>query len=105
MEIDMKTVLTCSVLILTMFLQSCTRERATSVAVRNGPSFNMRGSGRLASFTVYGPQNGQSVAFPHADVSVTVWRIEASRGFFEGAQVRGLHIVYGKVPDGYRQVV
>jgi hypothetical protein len=100
----MRAVLACFAAVCLLFF-SCTRERATSVAVENGPSFTLEGSGRLASFTVYGPQNGQSIAFPHSDVSVTVWRIEASSGFFEGIPVKGFHIVYGRVPEGYRQVI
>lgn len=83
----------------------CSREQATSVNVFDGPSFGFSGSGRLAQFTVYAPKPSDRIAFPHPDVSTVLWRIRSKRGYFEGDRVNSLHLQYGKVPDGYIQVV
>jgi hypothetical protein len=80
-------------------------EIPTAVKVGPGPSFVLTGSGRLASFTVYAPMSGQKVAFPHGDVSTVVWQISSSTGYFDGARVNGLDLIYGKVPEGYKQIV
>lgn len=101
----LKAVAVSSILLFLVCLSSCRKERQTSVEVGTGPSFTLRGSGRLASFTVFAPQNGQSIAFPQSDVSATLWRIETSEGFFEGRRVEGFRLTYGKVPEGYRQVI
>ena len=81
------------------------RERPTVVSVNAGPSFRLSGSGQLALFKVYAPKSGSRIAFPHQDDSSVVWQIQATKGYFEGAQVDGLQLTYGKVPDGYTQVV
>jgi len=87
-----------------MFLTAC-REIPTSVIVGAGPSFSLGGSGRLASFTIYAPRNGQKIAFPDHDVATAVWQITATKGYFKGSQVKGLRLIYGDVPDGYQQAV
>ena len=88
-----------------MCFLSCSRERPTTVAVGPGLSFRFAGSGRLASFTVYGPQTGQRIAPPDSDVASVVWQIKTSKGYFNGAQVQGLQFTYGKMPDGYIAIV
>lgn len=85
-------------------LSAC-REIPTSVKVGTGPSFALGGSGRLASFTIYAPQNGQKIAFPDHDVATAVWQVTATKGYFKGSHVKGLQLTYGKVPDGYQQIV
>src|SRR5579862_3230440 len=80
-------------------------EIPTSVKVGPGPSFLLRGSGRLASFTIYAPMSGQKVAFPHTEVSSVVWQLSSSRGYFKGASVNGLDLIYGRNPEGYKQTV
>lgn len=89
---------------LLLVLSGC-REIPTSVKVGNGPSFSLAGSGRLASFTVYAPQSGQRIAFPDHDVASVVWQVAASKGYFKGSHVKGLQLIYGKVPAGYEQVM
>jgi len=101
----MRTVLILFVLLCSICFSSCREERPTSVTVGVGPSFSLAGSGRLASFTIYAPQSGERIAFPHPDVSITMWRIEAAKGFFKGDHVQDFQLSYGKVPQGYRQVV
>jgi len=86
-------------------LVSCSRERPTSVAVGPGPSFSFTGSGRLASFTIYAPQTGQRIALPDSDVASAVWQMRTSKGYFNGSQVDGFHLVYGKAPSGYTVTV
>jgi hypothetical protein len=83
----------------------CEREKPTFVRVNIGPSFSFSGSGRLAVFTVYAPRSGEKIAFPDADVASVVWQIKASKGYFEGVHVEGFQLHYGKVPDGYTEVV
>ncbi len=89
---------------LLLVLSGC-REIPTSVKVRSGPSFALRGSGQLAIFTVYAPQSGQRIAFPHPALASAVWQIRASEGYFKGTHVDGLQLTYGKVPSGYQQLV
>ena len=85
-------------------LSGC-RETPTSVKVGSGPSFALKGSGRLAIFTIYAPQSGQRIAFPHPALASAVWQIKASQGYFKGARADGLQLTYGKVPNGYQQLV
>lgn len=84
---------------------SCHLEIPTSVVVRSGPSFELSGSGRLSKFTVYAPRTGRRVAAADADVSVVIWQIVPSHGYFEGSPVQGMRIVYGVVPRGYVQIL
>lgn len=84
---------------------ACERpEIPTVVKVGSGPSFALTGSGRLASFTVYAPMSGQKVASEPGDVSSIVWQISSSNGYFQGAPVGGLHLIYGRAPEGYNQI-
>ncbi|MGB8061301.1 MAG: hypothetical protein WCF26_05355 [Candidatus Sulfotelmatobacter sp.] len=80
-------------------------EHPTIVTVSPGPSFTMRGSGELASFTVYAPRRGNRIAFPHKGDSDIAWQIVATNGYFKGARVSGLTIRYGEIPPGYSQLV
>lgn len=80
------------------------REVPTSVKVADGPSFSFRGSGRLASFRVYGPQPGHKIATPFDEKSL-VWRVQPIEGYFKGKPVQGLNIAYGAVPEGYAQAI
>jgi hypothetical protein len=85
---------------------SCERpEIPTTVKVEAGPSFLIRGSGRLASFTVYAPENGRKIAFPYKDVASVVWQVQSSKGYFGGTYVDGLDLQYGRIPKGYKQTV
>jgi len=79
-------------------------EVKTSVRVERGPSFSFDGSGRLASFTIYGPQPGHKIATPYDDKS-QVWSIQPSRGFPDSILVAGMNLVYGGIPKGYTQTV
>jgi hypothetical protein len=77
-------------------------EVRTSVRLEGGPSFSFDGSGRLASFSVYGPQPGHKIATP-LDAKSLVWSIEPMKDFPSGALVTGMGLAYGKVPKGYVQ--
>jgi hypothetical protein len=79
-------------------------EVATSARMYPGPTFSLSGSGRLASFRVYGPSPSRKIATPFDEKSL-VWRIQATQGYFKGAAVEGLEIKYGKIPSGYTQTV
>jgi len=89
---------------LLLVLGGC-RETPTSVKVGSGPSFTLKGSGRLATFTIYAPQSGQRIAFPHPALASSVWQIKASQGYFKGTRVDGVQLTYGKIPNGYQQLV
>jgi len=80
-------------------------ERSTAVSVNAGPSFAFKGSGQLAIFTVYAPKPGNRIAFPSNDDSSIVWRIAATKGYFEGTRVDRMRLTYGKIPNGYTQSV
>jgi hypothetical protein len=92
--------LACSICLFT-----CSRERATSIVVGAEPSFSFSGSGKLASFTIYGPMSGERIALPDSDVATVVWQIKTSKGYFNGAQVEGFRLGFAKPPEGYTQVV
>lgn len=79
-------------------------EIPTTVKVEDGPSFAFRGSGRLASFRIYGPQPGHKIATPFDDKSL-VWRVQPIEGYFKGARVQRLNVAYGVLPKGYTQTV
>jgi hypothetical protein len=85
-----------------MTLLGC--EVRTSVRLEGGPSFSFGGSGRLASFRVYGPQPGHKIATPF-DAKSLVWRVQPTEGYLKGAQVEQLAIRYGSVPNGYVQTI
>ena len=89
--------------ILFLALLAC-REIPTSVRVESGPTFSFRGSGRLASFRIYGPQPGHKIATPFDNKSV-IWRIQPAEGYFKGASVSHLKLAYGSVPERYAQTV
>jgi hypothetical protein len=82
-------------------LSSC-REIPTTAKIESGPSFSLRGSGRLASFRIYGPQVGHKIATPFDEKSL-VWRVQPLEGYFKGAPVERLVVEYGNVPRGYSQ--
>ncbi len=80
-------------------------ERPTVVSVHDGPSFAMSGSGQLAGFTVYAPKGTNRIAISDKEDSAIIWQIVATKGYFEGVHVSGLGLTYGRVPDGYTQLV
>jgi len=92
----------------------CNRpEVPTSTKISNGPSFSLSGSGRLASFTISAPLNGQKVPVPcdavllpcsgAGSAASVVWQVVPSRGYYRGTRVEGFQIFYGRVPRGYDQ--
>jgi hypothetical protein len=99
--------------LLLLLLGGCeSSEVPTAIEIGNGPSFSMRGSGRLASFTVSGPLSGEKIAYSCGTrlltcpgVASAVWQIQASQGYFDGKVVNGLQLVYGHVPEGYIQTM
>jgi hypothetical protein len=106
------TILMVSVVALLTFGGCENPEVPTTVKIGNGPSFSMRGSGRLASFTVSGPLSGQKIGYSCGTrlltcpgVASVVWQIQASQGYFDGDVVNDLQLVYGRVPEGYIQTV
>jgi hypothetical protein len=84
-------------------LSGC-REVPTSAKVGNGPSFSLNGSGRLASFRVYGPLPGHKIATPFDGKSL-VWAVQPSQGYLQGFQIERLEIRYGNIPNDYTQTV
>jgi hypothetical protein len=82
----------------------CCGERPTTTEIARGPSFLLRGSGRLASFRIYGPQSDHNIATPFDEKSL-VWRVEPSEGYFNGTLVSQLFLEYGIIPKGYVQSV
>lgn len=92
---------------------ACNRpEEPTSVKLSNGPAFSLSGSGRLASFTISAPLNGQKVPvpcdtalLPCSGLASVVWQVVPARGYYKGTRVEGLQILYGRVPSGYDQTM
>jgi hypothetical protein len=87
-----------------LLLTAGCREIRTTVKVGDGPTFSFHGSGRLASFRVYGPQPGHKIATPFDDKSL-IWRVQPSEGYFKGTRVQGLNVAYGVLPKGYIQTI
>lgn len=85
-----------------MYVAAC--ERPTSVVVNAGPTFLLSGSGRLEAFTIYAPV-GHRIASGSPSNDKVIWQIKASKGYFSGTYVKGMHLTFGKVPDGYNQTV
>jgi hypothetical protein len=79
-------------------------EVGTSIRVVGGPSFSLDGSGRLASFNVYGPRAGYKIATP-LDSKSLVWSIQPVSGSTSGLLVADMNLAYGSVPKGYEQTV
>ena len=79
-------------------------ETKTSARLQNGPKFLFDGSGRLASFRIYGPQPGHRIATPF-DAKSLAWYVQPSEGYFKGSPVQRLAVEYGRVPTGYTQTV
>ena len=84
-------------------LVSC-GEIATSARLERGPTFLLDGSGRLASFRIYGPRTGHRIGTPF-DARSLVWCVQPTAGYFEGTRVHRLTLRFGKVPTGYEQIV
>src|ERR1700694_4659230 len=68
-------------------------EVSTSARIHHGPTFSLNGSGRLASFNVYGPQLDCKIATPN-DAKSLVWGVNPVAGF-QGALVARLEVIYG----------
>ena len=79
-------------------------EIATSARLDRGPTFLLDGSGRLASFRIYGPQTGHRIGTPF-DAKSLVWCVQPTAGYFEGIRVHRLALNFGIVPAGYAQIV
>jgi hypothetical protein len=79
-------------------------EVSTSARIHSGPTFSLSGSGRLASFRIYGPSPGRRIATPFDEKSLA-WRVRPIVGYLEGELVQGLDIEYGKTPRAYVQIV
>jgi hypothetical protein len=100
-----KTRILLAFLILTV---GCHRERSTEVRVQGAasPAFVFRGSGELASFSVYlVPTSPKDMTKPFSE-HIPVWRISALPDYLHGVPVEGIGTVtYGTVPRGYKQEV
>jgi hypothetical protein len=86
-----------------LFVTGC-GEVKTFARLERGPTFLLSGSGKLASFRIYGPKPGRVIATPN-DAKSLVWSVQASAGYFEGLPVQGLKISSGSVPSGYLQTI
>ena len=77
-------------------------EVSTSAKIHQGPTFSLNGSGRLVSFSVYGPRPGRRIATP-VDAKSLRWSIERTSDSPSGVLVTGMEIAYGRLPRGYVQ--
>jgi hypothetical protein len=76
----------------------------SSINVENGPAFLLRGKGKLARFAVSGPSGQSRVAADWTESGV-IWEIECPHGIFTGADIEGLRLAYGNIPNGCHQTV
>jgi hypothetical protein len=95
---------TTAVLLMTLVTAVGCRQVKTSARLQSGPTFLLAGSGKLASFRIYGPQTGRKIAAAFDAKSLT-WYVRPSDGYFKGSEVQRLVVEYGKVPAGYTQTV
>ena len=79
-------------------------ELNTSATLKAGPSFLLGGSGRLVSFSVWGPRPGRKIATPY-DSRGLMWRIEPESSDRPSGVLVSLldDITYGRAPRGYLQ--
>ena len=78
---------TTAVLLMMMLVTAVgCREVKTSARLQSGPTFLLAGSGKLASFRIYGPQTGRKIATPFDAKSLT-WYVQPSDGYFKGIAV------------------
>ena len=86
----------------------CHRERPTEVRVQGAatPAFVFRGSGELASFSVYlVPPSPEEMSKPFSE-QLPVWRISALPDYLHGVPIEGIGtLTYGMIPRGYKQEV
>jgi hypothetical protein len=98
----MRVLLSVASISLLLIVNGC--EVSTTARIQQGPTFSLDGSGRLASFTIYGPPSGRKIATPYDEKS-QVWSIQPSNGFPDSILVARMNLVYGSVPKGYIQTV
>jgi hypothetical protein len=77
-------------------------EVSTSAKIHPGPTFSLDGSGRLVSFSIYGPRPGHRIATP-VDGKSLMWSFERTSDSAAGVLVTGMEITYGRLPSGYVQ--
>jgi hypothetical protein len=91
---------------LLFLIQGC--ERRTEVKLEGGttPRFVLRGSGRLGTVLVFGPEQEQIAEANPFDDTYALWRLEPETNEETGAdRVEDLGtITYGVVPKGYQQI-
>lgn len=91
-------------LLISLLLFSVSCERRTEVKLEGGnpPSFVLSGSGNLVEFSV-GVVN-QDKTLPPSKRSQIMWKVVPNTR--DGERVEMIrHVVYGKLPDGYRQTL
>lgn len=77
----------------------------SSISVESGPTFLLRGKGKLAAFTISGPSGHSRIANADFDRSDIIWEIQCPGSIFSGAAIEGLRLQYGAVPRGCHQIV
>ena len=78
----------------------------SSIRVEKGPAFLLSGRGKLATLTIHAPPKGSRIADPNPfDQSSVIWELECEHGLLMGADLEGLRVVYGSVPDRCQQTV
>jgi len=86
----------------------CHRERPTKVRVQGAasPAFAFKGSGELASLSVYlVPPSPEEMSKPFSE-QPPVWRISALPDYLHGTPVEDIGtLAYGMIPRGYKQEV
>jgi hypothetical protein len=87
-------------------LVSCTRERGTTVEISGStqPVFHLKGDGTLARFSIYAPPPGSSLVTAF-DPNQVIWAMAPEAGYFKGEKVRDLTLQYGRLEDGYAQLM
>jgi hypothetical protein len=77
-------------------------EVATSLDIEGGnpPSFVMKGNGTLSSIIIRGPKSQRNIP---GEEALFYWRIVARARRAQSVGDIG-EVVYGKVPEGYRQM-
>lgn len=95
-------------LLILLALGGCRRERRTEVTIQGeaSPTFTFKGSGKLASFSVYlVPPSPEEMIKPLSE-QAPVWRISAVPDYLHGVQIEDVGTLpYGAIPRGYKQEV
>jgi hypothetical protein len=98
-----RSIFAVSILLMAIALTniSCERDTKLTVGEGNPPKFSMTGNGRLTSLRLRGPDKQRDA---EGEDAFLYWVIETKGEATDRNVVEVSPIIYGKIPDGYKQI-